>query len=292
LGEPARRPGDREDPQSREDQEPEPKHAPRSRGRQTTAPVCQMAKPATDTAIATPIASRQGSGAPVAPRSATAERSAASGGIRGRRGAGGRRRGGRSRRRLPCPRRSAGQEMKNSMSIGSTPRKSGGERQLDRDAEQPADQGPGDAESESLEEIDGEALPRAGPEAAQDRDRRHLLADVGVERARDSDPAEDERHEPDEAQESVQVRDRLAKVALALGDGLERKGGPAGTSPSSSLTTASASAAGGSGPWRGTGREPGFRPALSRQGRPSGCRRGVPSWRRRATRRGPSSRSR
>ncbi len=42
-----------------------------------------------------------------------------------------------------------------------------------------------------------------------------------MERARDADPAEDERDESHEAQEAVQVGERLAEVALALLDRLE-----------------------------------------------------------------------
>jgi hypothetical protein len=99
----------------------------------------------------------------------------------------------------------------------------GGKAHLHRHPEEAAGERAREPKRQPLDHVDRETPAGACPQAAEHRDCRDLLADVGMERARDTDPAEDKGHEPHEAEKGVEVVQRLAEVALALLHRLERE---------------------------------------------------------------------
>jgi hypothetical protein len=92
---------------------------------------------------------------------------------------------------------------------------------LHADPQHRAETGTEHAEPEPLQQINRERRARRSPEAAQQRHRRQLLADVRMDRAGHADRAEEKRRKADETEKRVHVADALTELAFALFHGVE-----------------------------------------------------------------------
>ena len=100
-------------------------------------------------------------------------------------------------------------------------RQQSGQGHLHHEAQRRSRQGPEDAQRQALHQVDGKALPGARPEAAEYRHRGDLLPHINVNRTRDPDRAEKQRHKTHQAEKALDVFQRPPEIAFSFRHGVE-----------------------------------------------------------------------